>query len=74
MFFKPFGPCHRQAPGRILSAKQQIGGCPSALVYRPPHLKNRHHSIHPRKRHGLAGVENDDGVWIDGTQPFEPYP
>ena len=54
-------------------AEQDVGGGPSAFVAGPPHLEHGFHLVDPGQRDGLAGVEHDDGVGIDGGDFFDEF-
>ena len=52
-------------------AEKHVGGRPSAFVAGPPHFENSLDLVDPGQRDGLAGVEDDDGVGIDGGNFFD---
>src|ERR1700680_1485542 len=57
-------PSERQTSRRAGLAQQKIGGRPSALVTRPPHLQYSLDFLQPRQRNRLTYIEHDNGVGI----------
>src|SRR3569833_1825517 len=62
--FEALTPGDWQASGGAGFAKQDIGSRPSALVARPPHLKNGIDLVHPRQCDWLVGVQDNDSIGV----------
>ena len=60
-----------QAAGGADLAGEQIGCGPAAFIAGPPHFEDRLDLVDPGQGDGLAGVEYDDGVGIDGGDFFD---
>src|SRR5262245_48368610 len=60
--FETLRPRERETPGGARLTSEQIRRRPAAFIPRVPHLEHGADAVEPRHRHGLPGVEHDDGV------------